>query len=172
MNLGLLTGAPGTAMLAPPLLLSGSSPPPPPSPDAQLHALRRTISTLIERYASLARTQLRGGLDVRLPEGDAVLDALALQGAREADGLRAQLAELREANRQGARRVEQERQRCAASSAVTSARTPAGSAKKRDAPPASTRRRSENKRPARERPAVPPAFDIFDDFNGGDFRFS
>ena len=54
MNLGLLTGAPGTAMLAPPLLLSGSSPPPPPSPDAQLHALRRTISTLIERYASLA----------------------------------------------------------------------------------------------------------------------
>ena len=114
MNLGLLTGAPGTAMLAPPLLLSGSSPPPPPSPDAQLHALRRTISTLIERYASLARTQLRGGLDVRLPEGDAVLDALALQGAREADGLRAQLAELRETNRQGARRVEQERQRCAA----------------------------------------------------------
>ena len=54
MKLGLLTGAPGTAMLAPPLLLSGSSPPPPPSPDAQLHALRRTISTLIERYASLA----------------------------------------------------------------------------------------------------------------------
>ena len=107
MNLGLLTGAPGTAMLAPPLLLSGSSPPPPPSPDAQLHALRRTISTLIERYASLARTQLRGGLDVRLPEGDAVLDALALQGAREADGLRAQLADLRETNRQGARRVEQ-----------------------------------------------------------------
>ena len=51
MNLGVLTGAPGTAMLAPPLLLSGSSPPPPPSPDAQLHALRRTISTLIERYA-------------------------------------------------------------------------------------------------------------------------
>ena len=58
MNVALLTGAPGTAMLAPPLLLSGSSPPPPPSPDAQLHALRRTISTLIERYASLARTQL------------------------------------------------------------------------------------------------------------------
>ena len=55
---------------------------------------------------------------------------------------------------------------------MTSARTPAGSAKKRDAPPASTRRRSENKRPARERPAAPPAFDIFDDFNGGDFRFS
>ena len=60
----------------------------------------------------------------------------------------------------------------ASSSAATSARTPAGSAKKRDAPPASTRRRSENKRPARERPAAPPAFDIFDDFNGGDFRFS
>ena len=120
-------------MLAPPLLLSGSSPPPPPSPDAQLHALRRTISTLIERYASLARTQLRGGLDVRLPEGDVA---------------------------------------SASSSAATSARTPAGSAKKRDAPAASTRRRSENKRPARERPAAPPAFDIFDDFNGGDFRFS
>ena len=68
--------------------------------------------------------------------------------------------------------LERAEQRDASSSAATSARTPAGSAKKRDAPPASTRRRSENKRPARERPAVPPAFDIFDDFNGGDFRFS
>ena len=125
MNLGVLTGAPGTAMLAPPLLLSGSSPPPPPSPDAQLHALRRTISTLIERYASWFVNGVNSA-------------AVA----------------------------------SASSSAATSARTPAGSAKKRDAPPASTRRRSENKRPARERPAAPPAFDIFDDFNGGDFRFS
>ena len=134
MNLGLLTGAPGTAMLAPPLLLSGSSPPPPPSPDAQLHALRRTISTLIERYASLART------------------AVGLAGASWfVNGVNSAAVA------------------SASSSAATSARTPAGSAKKRDAPAASTRRRSENKRPARERPAAPPAFDIFDQ---DDFRFS